>query len=710
MQDKWYYRRGNESYGPVTGEQLRHLADSNRITCDDLVWLDGTVQWVHARQVKGLFRSAGFVTCEPKAAATSQTSLCEGVSPPGKILPAILIQAKGDALPGRALPAIPVQPREGSPPAALLVAKPAPTAQIAVKATSVSAASVAATIPIAQQSPKATEGSPIDFSSMVAPSRPGAGKHVARQKKIHPAVWVAIGVPTAFIGLAIIGAIVGGSSDKSAPGIQEQLNVANGSPTGSVVKPKAKGINPTPEREVSRTVSSSEEARPAVPAEEREQKPRPESIIEHPLTASPNPTGKSPAPDADAQTEAAKLIKKVYGDEWVAAKTAAQKQALAKKLLQTAKETDKDNAARFVLLRSSRDIATQAMAGPTAFQAVDEMDRFFQIDALDMKATVLTKGASIAATPEQHKAVAEKAAEVAEEAVTNDNFSVAIRLSELASSEAKKGNAPALVKRTAKRAAEIGELAKSYELVKGAAATLDKTPDDPEANLAVGGYRCFIKGDWDGGLPMLARGSDATLKKLATKELAGVASSDEQAELGDGWWGLAAETQDEAKSQFQARAAFWYRKALPGLSGLARNRVEKRLQQVPTISDESVGPDSASPKQPSESPAIAQAPPNQLSPKAGEVTPGYSIIWRGEGGRFLELKAIVGSRNRVDIEIHARGFQDASQAKAAFDSATPQVVTQLRNSNQQLNLVPRKLEDGKVGGVFVRKIRLSPGR
>ena len=67
-------------------------------------------------------------------------------------------------------------------------------------------------------------------------------------------------------------------------------------------------------------------------------------------------------PDANALADAAKVIKEVYGDEWAAAKTTAQKQALAEKLLQKAKETEKDDAARFVLLRSSRDIATQSIA------------------------------------------------------------------------------------------------------------------------------------------------------------------------------------------------------------------------------------------------------------------------------------------------------------------------------------------------------------
>ena len=116
--------------------------------------------------------------------------------------------------------------------------------------------------------------------------------------------------------------------------------------------------------------------------------------------------------------------------------------------------------------------------------------------------------------------------------------------------------------------------------MKAARVTLEKTPDDPEANLVVGKYLCFVKGDWDKGLPMLALGKDEALKALAKQELEGAASSTEQAKLGDGWWNLAEKQEGTAKKQIQARAGYWYQKALPGLSGLMKDKVEKRLAQV----------------------------------------------------------------------------------------------------------------------------------
>ena len=110
------------------------------------------------------------------------------------------------------------------------------------------------------------------------------------------------------------------------------------------------------------------------------------------------------------------------------------------------------------------------------------------------------------------------------------------------------------------RIAEVAELVKAYEDVKAAKVTLEKTPDDPEANLVVGKYLCFVKGDWDKGVPMLALGKDEALKALAKLELEGAASSKEQAKLGDGWWNLAEKQEGTAKKQIQARAGHWYQR------------------------------------------------------------------------------------------------------------------------------------------------------
>jgi hypothetical protein len=144
-----------------------------------------------------------------------------------------------------------------------------------------------------------------------------------------------------------------------------------------------------------------------------------------------------------------------------------------------------------------------------------------------------------------------------------------------------------------KRGKEVDEvLARLYDKAQNATAMLHENPINPSANTAYGKYLCFVKGDWDSGILMLALGDDPKLKALANNELVEL-SSRRPEDLGDDWWDLAEQENGAIKSRTQGRAIYWYREALPKLSGLAKARVEKRLsslteqqQPSPTIAEQ----------------------------------------------------------------------------------------------------------------------------
>jgi hypothetical protein len=156
--------------------------------------------------------------------------------------------------------------------------------------------------------------------------------------------------------------------------------------------------------------------------------------------------------------------------------------------------------------------------------------------------------------------------QVLDESVADDNFDCANRAEKLAGQLARFSKDKERIQEVAAKAKHVVAAAEAYAEVRESVAALTERPDDPEANLAVGKYKCLAKGDWESGLPMLAKGSDGTLKALAAKDIAGAASSDEQASLGDAWWNVSKD-----------RAGFWYAMALPGLSGLEKDRVAKRV-------------------------------------------------------------------------------------------------------------------------------------
>ncbi len=105
-------------------------------------------------------------------------------------------------------------------------------------------------------------------------------------------------------------------------------------------------------------------------------------------------------------------------------------------------------------------------------------------------------------------------------------------------------------------------------------------PDDAVANALVGRYFCFERGTWGVGLPLLAHGDDADLKAVAELDLKKPAAAGPQVELGDRWYALAKKARQPVQDRMLARAAGWYRRAEPGLTGVTRERISQRADEI----------------------------------------------------------------------------------------------------------------------------------
>ena len=238
--------------------------------------------------------------------------------------------------------------------------------------------------------------------------------------------------------------------------------------------------------------------------------------------------------------------------------------------MEKANGTQDDPTTKFVLLKLARDIAVQAVDGELAFEAIDAMASDYDVNRIEMKAGVLEQAAKRSRlTPDQRAAIADAALKVIDAAIGEDNFDVAKRLGKQASQLARLSKDTDLLQEVVAKNKAVDAAAKAYADVEKAAVKLKQTPDDPDANTKVGKYLCFTKGDWQKGLQMLVKGSDASLKALATKDLAGAASGEAQVKLGDAWW-------DAGNKR---RAVHWYTQALPGLTGFVKDRVEKRMEE-----------------------------------------------------------------------------------------------------------------------------------
>jgi len=285
-----------------------------------------------------------------------------------------------------------------------------------------------------------------------------------------------------------------------------------------------------------------------------------------------------PLPETSARAEALKIVREVYGKEYEQAKTSAEKLALVDKLLRQAAMPDNSPADRYALLYVARNIALQNNDLATAFRIVDEMAAVFEVDPLEAKVAVLTGFAKVSRTTVRHKTAARHGLLLLDEAMRLKKSDLVDRLAKLAEAEARRARDSALSREVRAQIDGIQQAAAAVAKVQAATAVLKDNPSDPQANLTVGEHLCFVEADWQRGLPMLARGADPTLKALAEKELAGPTDPQAQAAVADAWWEAAENETGAAKTRLQSRAVHWYRRAVAGLTGLSRIRVQKRIQ------------------------------------------------------------------------------------------------------------------------------------
>lgn len=308
---------------------------------------------------------------------------------------------------------------------------------------------------------------------------------------------------------------------------------------------------------------------------------------------------KNAVPTASSQSEVRKLVKEIFEDEYAKANSPSTSLALAQKLFQQAKETKDDVVSKYVLLREAQQAAVNAADSNYVLQVIDEIDTFFEIEALSEKIDALDGIQKTAKVRDQQAALAQSAASLLEIVARKEDFKAAEKLSEIAYNMARRSRDRDLTKVIKARIDYVKDAETAYDKMKIAMKTLEERPDDPGANLIAGRYLSLKKGKWDQGLPMLAKSRDTDFSELAKLEISAPKTAESRVELADQWWKLAETFDDEIQEQYQIKvhAAVWYRKALPDLTGIHKLRVEQRLEELkqvatlvagdPTTSDKS---------------------------------------------------------------------------------------------------------------------------
>ena len=298
-----------------------------------------------------------------------------------------------------------------------------------------------------------------------------------------------------------------------------------------------------------------------------------------PADAPTQPAKKLPIPTAAEQEKIAKQLNDVYKTSRPGPKDPAKTQELYDV---AAKDGSSPNE-RYMLLTKGAEIAAAAGDLNLSLQGIDTLAADYDIDPFVIKQKLLDKFIS-AGKPDQVAIAIPTAEQLVDQAVAADRYEIAVVLATSASKAVAKSKIAAHKEdeeRLSRRRHDIHVIEPIYAAAKKAQGSLKANPADPEANLTVGRWFCFYKGDWTTGLPLLAKGSDEKLKPIAVEELKSPFDAEQQAHLADAWWELALRETGTARDSIHLHAGEIYQIAMPNLTlTLRKTAIEKRLTEI----------------------------------------------------------------------------------------------------------------------------------
>ncbi|MEQ8786222.1 MAG: hypothetical protein RIC55_07980 [Pirellulaceae bacterium] len=432
--------------------------------------------------------------------------------------------------------------------------------------------------------------------------------------------------------------------------------------------PETPAADDTPHEEPKSPLSGTVAVEPPSVVEPPETGEDTKRLFATPTVARDEPS-KHPAPDAETYNAKLAEVTEIYRKEFVAADSAESKAALAVSLMEFADGVKGDPAARFVVLRESLMLASNAGGLKLGENAINKLLADFELDENLLRAFFLLSVAENVQTTADRNNVASASLSLVPQLVDVRRLDEALQLAESAQSLALRSKNTGLRVRAREQIDRIAALHRELEIVELARKALESTPDDPRANLIYGRFLCLTDGAWDKGLSMLANGSDDFLRRLAQADIESPDTPAGMLEVGDAWYDFSrAEKENEG---FGVRAAHWYEQCLEMTTGLTRAKIEKRIDEL--------RPASTLPPLPGESPALDVA---MIGPEGkrfeGHEDAVVSVEFSNRGGWLLSASAD-GTARLWDVatgrELRRIGGDEESLRAARFTPDEKRVVS-----------------------------------
>jgi len=296
--------------------------------------------------------------------------------------------------------------------------------------------------------------------------------------------------------------------------------------------------------------------------------------------AKPAVLERAPVPSREEQEAAAQRLQEVLRDELAAAKTPQDRLLLADKLRNLAQESTEDLATQYMLWDEARNQAMLGMDWPKALTIVEEIAKRFKLDRWELSADTLEQATEITRAVDQRRNLAEDCLDMVTELLRGGRFELAGDVAQTSVGLATRSRDPELGRAARQLRDKVNSVKRRWNEAEQALEQLSTAPEDPELNSVYGRFLCFQQDDWNKGLPYLAKGSHASVKKAAQADLDAPSVAKQQVEVADAWYEAADSVERLDRPAVLARYLYWARQAAPELQGLAKVGVEKRMKET----------------------------------------------------------------------------------------------------------------------------------
>lgn len=283
-------------------------------------------------------------------------------------------------------------------------------------------------------------------------------------------------------------------------------------------------------------------------------------------------------PGDSAIAAARAKLRSVFSQEFSAANAPDKKRGLATMLHEEAQKTS-NPAEMFALLDESAKLSIDAGDTQQGFDSFRTLERTFGVDTFPDRVEALVKVAG-RTDPSNAETLCTLALQLASIAEQRDDEERANKCFSVAASLARKTKDQQLVRQVTQKTTDFRDRMKAARETDKLLERYRQSPSDPDVCLKVGSHLCFENDDWESGLPLLSKGSDAALARIVRGEPAASRSPQAAIAVADQWAEWGSQQKAASKAGAARRAAYFYAKALGSLSGLERASVEKRLKAL----------------------------------------------------------------------------------------------------------------------------------